>query len=195
MPTAEDNAPQPTAEDNAIDVTTLSLDQLESNPYVKELKEKHAAARTQMDKSNLTKKQLEAELAKYKTLVGEEDAPEAQEDQKTPDFVTKEELSNTLWETQNAQDLELYADDEYQKELDRGVPRDIALHYAKLRQQKDQNSAKLLRQQSMASSGASSVRDLENIEITEQDRADMAKWGYSEATLLKQKKLKAMRGQ
>lgn len=192
MPTDENNAVTPTVEANAFDISTLTPEIIESLPYVKELKEKHAAARTKMDESNLTKKQLEAEVARLKILAGEEAAVA---EEVKPSFVTKEELSETLWESQNAKDLELYADEQFHKDVEIGVPRSKALEYAKLRQQKETNSAQLLRQQSMASSGSTSTRDLENIEITDKDREDMKKWGYSEATLLKHKKMKAARGQ
>lgn len=191
MPTEDGNALEPTAADNAtFDVTAIPAEQIENHPFVKELKEKQAAARTGMDKANLTKKQLEAELAKYKLLAGEEE-PVVEEPK--PSFVTKEELTSTLWEAQNAKDIELYADDEYKLELDRGVPKDVALKYAKLRHQKNPNSAQVMRQQAMASQGSSSTRDLTDVDITDEDRADMARWGYSEKAILKQKRLKKVR--
>ena len=193
MPTDDGNGASPTATDNAsqLDVTKLTPEQLEQHPHVQELKTKYSAAHSGMDKANLTKKQLEAELAKYKLLAGEEE-PVVEEAK--PSFVTKEELSATLWESQHAKDLELYADDDYKKELDRGVPKDIALHYAKLRHQKNPNSAQINRQQAMASPGSSSTRDLSDIEITDEDRADAKLWGYSEKAILKQKQLKKSRG-
>jgi len=191
MPTDDGNALEPTANDNAIpDVSTLAPEVLENHPYVKELKAKQAAAHTGMDKANLTKKQLEAELAKYKLLAGEKE-PEVEEPK--PSFVTKEELANQLWEAQHAKDIEIYADDEYKQELDRGVPRDVALKYAKLRHQKNPNSAQVMRQQAMASQGSTSTRDLSDIEITDEDRQDMKTWGYSEEAIRKQKRLKQAR--
>lgn len=192
MPTDDGNGTSPTATDNAtqIDVTTLTPEQLEAHPHVQELKKKYSAAHQSMDSVNLTKKQLEAENARLRVLAGEQ--AETTEEEK-PSFVTKEELKSTLWESQHAQDLELYADDDYKKELDRGVPKDIALHYAKLRHQKNPNSAQVMRQQAMASQGSTSTRDLDDVEITDEDRADMKKWGYSEKALRKQKQLKKMR--
>lgn len=193
MPTDDGNGASPTATDNAssdIDVTKLTPEQIELHPHVQELKKKYSAAHSGMDSANLTKKQLEAEVARLRVMAGE-DKP-IEEEQK-PAFVTKDELTSTLWETQNAKDVELYGDDDYKKELERGVPRDIALQYAKLRFQKNPNSAQVMRQQAMASQGSTSTRDLSDVEITDEDRADMAKWGYSEKALLKQKRLKAMR--
>ena len=192
MPTVEDNAETPTVADNApsLDVTSLTPEQIEAHPHVQELKKKYSAAHSGMDSANLSKKQLEAELAKYKFLAGEQE-PEPEEQK--PSFVTKEELEAKAWEIAHAKDIELYADDDYKKELDRGVPRDIALHYAKLRHQKSPNSAQVMRQQAMASAGAVSTRDLSDVEITDEDRADMAKWGYSEKALLKQKQMKKAR--
>ena len=194
MPTDDGNALEPTATANAPslpDLTALTPEQIEAHPHVQELKKKYSAAHSGMDKANLTKKQLEAELAKYKTLAGEQE-PEPEEEK--PSFVTKEELSASLWEAQNAKDIELYADDQYKQELDMGVPKPVALQYAKLRAQKNPNSAQVARQQAMASPGASSTRDLEDVEITDEDRADAATWGYSLETVKKQKQMKRARG-
>lgn len=193
MPTDDDNGANPTVTDNApaLDIATLTPEQLESHPHVQELKKKYSAAHSGMDSANLTKKQLEAEVARLKVMAGEE---ELEEEEPTPSFVTKEELTSTLWEAQNAKDLELYADDDYKKELDAGVPKSIALQYAKMRAQKNPNSAQVMRQQAMASQGAASTRDLSDVEITDEDREDMKKWGYSEKSLLRQKQLKRDRG-
>lgn len=159
-----------------------------SHPAYKALEEKHSAARTGMDKSNLSKKQLEAEVARLRVLAGEE-APAPEVKTEPSPYVTKEEL----WETQHAKDLELYADDQFKKEVDMGIPRHVALGYAKLRYQSSPNNAQVIRQQTMSSAGSTSNRDIPNIEITEEDRRDMATYGYSEAALLKQKRLKASR--
>lgn len=192
MPTDEGNGESPTATDNASsEQDAISPELVESHPLYQELKQKYSAAHQSMDQSNLTKKQLEAELARYKVLAGDEE-PEPEEEK--PSYVTQDELKSSLWETQHAKDLELYADDDYKKELDRGVPKDIALQYAKIRHQGNSGSAQVMRQQSMASQDSTSTRDLSDVEITDEDRADMAKWGYSEAALLKQKRLKKERG-
>jgi hypothetical protein len=162
-----------------------------SHPRYKELEEKHSAARTGMDKSNLTKKQLEAELAKYKMLAGEEEPVVEKED---PPFVTKKELEEKLWKAQHSKDLELYGDETYLKDVEEGIPAAKALEYAKLRYEKTPNNVQVTRQQSMASSGSTSTRNLSNVEITDQDREDMKQWGFSEKTLLKQKAMKKARG-
>jgi len=192
MPTTDGNGASPTATGNApeLDVTSLTEEQIETHPHVQELRKKYSAAHSGMDSANLTKKQLEAENARLRVLAGEE---AENEEEPKPSFVTKEELTSTLWETQNAIDVELYGDEDYRKELDRGVPKDIALQYAKLRFQKNPNSAQVMRQQAMASQGSTSTRDLSDVEITDEDREDMKKWGYSEKALLRQKKLKASR--
>lgn len=190
MPTVtQDNASgsDANAQQNHSDI---SDDVITSHPRYRELEEKHSAARTGMDKSNLTKKQLEAENARLRVLAGEEEPIEEAKTETSP-YVTKEEL----WETQHAKDLELYGDDQFQKEVEQGIPRHIALDYAKLRYEKAPNNAQVTRQQSMASAGSTSTRDLSNIEITDEDRRDMKEWGYSEATLLKHKALKKARGQ
>lgn len=194
MPTVDDNGASPTVENNAPsipDLSALTPEQIEAHPHVQELKKKYSAAHSGMDKANLTKKQLEAELAKYKTLAGEQE-PEPEEVK--PSFVTKEELEAKAWEIAHAKDLELYADDQYKQELDMGVPKPVALQYAKLRAQKNPNSAQVNRQQAMASPGSTSVRDLEDVEITDEDRADAAKWGYSLEAVKKQKQMKKARG-
>lgn len=159
-----------------------------SHPAYKALEEKHSAARTGMDKSNVSKKQLEAEVARLRVLAGE-DAPAEEVKTETSPYVTKDEL----WETQHEKDLETYGDDQFKKEVDMGIPRHIALGYAKLRYQGNPNSAQVMRQQAMSSPSSTSTRDIPNIEITDEDRRDMAQYGYSEAALLKQKKLKASR--
>ena len=171
------------------DYPNISDEVITSHPKYRELEEKHSAARTGMDKSNLTKKQLEAEVARLRVLAGEEAEVKETKPEPSP-YVTKEEL----WETQHAKDLELYGDEQFQKEVEQGIPRHIALNYAKLRYEKAPNNAQVMRQQSMASAGSTSTRDLSNVEITDEDRKDMKEWGFSEKTLLKHKALKKARG-
>jgi len=194
MPTDHEDGESPTFNANAtaLDMSTISPEQIESHPHVQELKKKYAAAHSKMDATQLSHKQLEAELAKYKTLVGEE---ELTEEEVTPLYITKAELASTLWEDRNAKDIELYADDEYKIELDRGVPKDIALKYAKQRHQKSPNSAQVQRQQAMASGSSTSTRELTDIDVTDEDRVNMKLWNYSEKTLLKHKAIKRSRGE
>ena len=189
MPTDEVNASRSdaNAQQNTPEITD---DVVTSHPRFKELEEKHAAARQGMDRSNLSRKQLEAEVARLKVMAGEE---EVIEQEVQPSYVTKEELESKAWEIANAKDIDLYGDDEYQKELEQGIPKATALKYAKLRYEKSPNQAQVVRQQSMASSGSTSTRDLSNIDITDEDREDMKTWGYSEKTLLKHKALKRAR--
>lgn len=191
MPTVSDNASgsDANAQQNS---SQISDEVITSHPKYKELEEKHSAARTGMDKSNLTKKQLEAEVARLRVMAGEEDETVIEEAK--PSFVTREELESKAWEIAHARDLELYADEDYQKEIEQGVPRQTALKYAKLRHEKSPNQVQVSRQQSMASAGSTSTRDLSNVEITDEDRADMKAWGYSEKALLKQKEMKKARG-
>ena len=164
--------------------TSLQEDDVKSHPAYKDLEKKYSAARTGMDSSNLTKKQLEAEVARLRVLAGESEEETVEEAPRT-EFVTKEDL----WNFQHESDIELYADEIYEKEVAQGVPRDTALQYAKLRYTREPSEAQLQRQQYNAS-GNTSVRKLTNIEITDKDREDMKKWGYSEATLLAHKKLR-----
>lgn len=193
------HSPMPTVLDNASgsdanaqqNYPEISDEVITSHPKYKELEEKHSAARTGMDKSNLTKKQLEAEVARLRVMAGEEEQVEVVEAK--PSFVTREELQSTAWEIAHAKDLELYGDEEYKNEVSSGIPKETALKYAKLRFQKSPNQVQVSRQQSMASSGQTSTRDLSNVDITDEDRADMKLWGYSEKTLLKQKELKRAR--
>lgn len=188
MPTVtQDNASGSDA--NAQQTTPITEDVIKTHPLYKELEEKHSAARTGMDKSNLTKKQLEAEVARLRVLAGEDAKIEETKPEPSP-YVTKEEL----WETQHAKELELYGDEQFKKEVEQGIPRHIALNYAKLRYEKAPNNPQVIRQQSMASAGSTSTRDLSDIEITDEDRRDMKEWGFSEATLKKHKALKKARG-
>lgn len=186
MPTGSGDGGSPTPPDNALDLNAIPAEKLEDHPYVKELKTKASAAHKGMDSANLTKKQLEAEVARLKVMAGEE---KPKEEKPESEFVTKEDL----WTAQNEKDIELYGDEQYQKELDLGVPKKVALQYAKLRHQKDPNQAQVMRQQAMASQGSTSTRDLSDIDITDEDRADMKKWGYSEKALKRQKQLKKAR--
>ena len=191
MPTNDDNGASPTDfvnADSGFDVTTIPTEMLESHPYIQELKKKNAAAHSKMDESNLSKKQIQAELAKYKTLAGEEELPE--EEDESP-YVTKAEL----WEDRNSKDIEVFGDEEYLRDIEQGIPKAYALKTAKLRYGNSSPDAQVLRQKSMASAGSTSTRDISDIEITDQDRADQAIWKYSTKAMLKQKALKKARGQ
>ena len=175
-----------------IDVTTLTAEQIEAHPLVQDLKKKYSAAHTDMDKTNLSKKELQAELAKYKTLAGVEDEPVKVEE---PQTVTKAELKEQIWELKNAEDIELYGDDEFKKDVENGIPREYALKNAKLRFQSNPDTVRLERQRTMASGTAMGTRNLDSDDITEADRKGMAQFGYSEEDVRIQKKLKRERGQ
>lgn len=168
----------------------VSDETIVSHPKYKELEEKHAAARKGMDQSNLTKKQLEAEVAKYKTLAGVEEEPEPEEEKP----LTRAELQEQLWELKHAKDVEVYSDEEYENDIKNGIPRDYALKTAKLRAQANPDKARLERQK-LNASGSGSTRELDDTDLTEKDRENMAKWGYSEDAIRKQKALKKERGQ
>lgn len=161
-----------------------------SHPKFKELEQKYSAARTGMDTSNLSKKQLAAEVARLKVLAGEEDTATPEE---KPAFITRADLEAKAWELTNAKDLELFADDTYKKDVERGIPADYALENARLRYKSNPDNVKVQRQQAMSSAGSTSTRDLSDVEITDQDHEDMKTWGFSEKALLKQKRLKKER--
>lgn len=193
MPTVEeDNASTQTeTEEESPPETTQTEDDITSHPKYKELEEKHAAARKGMDESNLTKKQLQAEVAKYKTLAGiEEEEPEEEEEKP----LTRAELQEQLWELKHGQDIEVYADDEYKADVENGIPKEYALKMAKLRAQANPDKARLERNKLSAQGSSSSTREIDDTDITEKDREGMAKWGYSEEALRKQKELKKERG-
>ena len=192
MPTDDGNGANPTATANA-SVLGLTPEQLAAHPHVQELKKKFSDAHVSMDKTNTSKKELLAELAKYKTLAGVEDEVEVT----APDTgtVTKAELKEQIWELKYARDVDLYGDDEYKNDLKAGIPREYALKTAKLRFQSNPDKARLERQQSMASGSSVSDRNLDDNELTDADRKNMALWGYSEETAKKHKALKKSRGQ
>jgi len=198
MPTNDDGTgASPTATDvnaSQIDVTALTPEQLEAHPHVQDLKKKYSAAHQDMDKTNLSKKELQSEIARLKVLAGEEvQAEEIKADE--PQYVTKAELQEQAWELQNAKDVDLYGDDEYKNDLVSGIPREYALKTAKLRFQSMPDNVRLQRQQVMASGTAVGARGLSDVDVTDADRRGMAEFGYSEETVRKHKQMKRERGQ
>jgi hypothetical protein len=197
MPTDDTgNGQGPTATDvNAsqdFDVTALPAEKIESHPYVQELKKKYSAAHSDMDKTNLSKKELQAEVARLKVLAGEEAPQEVKEE---PQTVTKAELQEQVWELKHAHDVEIYGDEEFKKDVQNGIPRDYALNTAKLRFQSNPDHARLERQRTMASGTAMGTRNLESEDLEGFDPVEAAKWGYSKESWLKQRELKKARGQ
>jgi hypothetical protein len=59
----------------------------------------------------------------------DKDKEEKPEGEGNDQFVTKDEL----WERDNAEQIELYGDDEYKADIEAGVPKEQALKYAKMR--------------------------------------------------------------
>ncbi len=167
-------------------------DAITSHPLYKDLEEKHAAARKGMDSSNLSKKELQAQVARLKVLAGEEDTPEPIEE---PQTVTKDQLREELWNLQHAKEVELYGDEEYQTDLSAGIPRDYALKTAKLRFQSAPNSAQIARQQSMSSGTATGVRNIQSVDLEGFNPEEAAKWGYTKETWLRHRNMKKERGQ
>lgn len=155
----------------------LTADQIKDHPAYKELEGKIAAA--------------EREAKRYK---GRLDKVQKGDDDSEPQFVTKAELDAKAWELAHAKDIEVYGDETYKKEIAEGIPPAKALEYAILRFQANPDSARTARQQTMAAPGAGSTRDLSDIEITDEDREDMKKWGYTEETVKLHKKMKKERG-
>lgn len=171
----------------------ITEDAIKAHPTFKELEQKYSAARTGMDQSNLTKKELQAEVARLRVMAGEEAKTEEPKEEETQ-VVTKQELQQQLWALQNAKDIELYGDEQYQKDVDGGIPRDYALGNAKLRFQSSPDKARLERQQQMASGSAASTRDISDADLEGFNQADADRWGYTKETWLKQKQLKKARG-
>ncbi len=197
MPTdAEIDAAKPTdpnANASQVDVTKLTPEQLEANPHFQDLKTKYSAAHKGMDESNLSKKELKAEVARLKVLAGEEVKPEDKVElpAKEPTYATKEDI----WELKNAKDIEVYGDEEFTKDVENGIPRDYALTTAKLRFQSNPDKARLERQQTMASGTAAGTRILDSDELTEAEQAGITKGLYSKEAVMIQRRLKKERGQ
>lgn len=83
------------------------------------------------------------------------------------DFVTKDEL----WEQQNAESIELYGDEEYQADVEGGVPKDKALKYAKTRYESDPDRAATERAKAMGGSGRKTNREGgEPVVLTDHDK-------------------------
>lgn len=173
------------------ELLALTPEQLEGHPHVQELKKKFSAAHQDMDKTNLSRKELQAEVARLKVLAGEEDTPVLHTQS---DPVTKEELQAQVWELKHGNDLELYGDDQYKSDITRGIPKDYALENAKLRYQSNPNTANLARQQSMASGAAAGVRNLAGEDLTPLELEGIAQGLYSKETALKHRELKRLRG-
>lgn len=194
MPTVDDNASGQPAPKAPPATSEISEDAVKAHPLFKELEEKHSAARTGMDQSNLSKKELQAEVARLRVMAGEE-GPKAEAKTDEPQVVTKAELQQQLWQLQNAKDVEVYGDEQFTKDVESGIPRDYALQNAKLRYQSSPDKARLERQQTMASGSATSTRTLESEDLEGFDPVEAAKWGYSKESWLKQRQLKKARGQ
>lgn len=199
MPTVNDNATGKTA-DNAPPanpeltddlIASIPEEKLKSHPAFRTLEEKHAAARQGMDSSNLSKKELQAEVARLKVLAGVEETTE--EPVVEPETVTKKELEEKIWELKHAKDVELYGDDEFKKDVENGIPREYALNTAKLRFQSNPDKARLERQQNMASGTAMGVRNIESEDFTAIELKGIADGLYSKETVLEHRKLKAKR--
>lgn len=170
----------------------ITDDLIVSHPKYKELEEKHAAARNGMDQSNLSKKELQAEVARLRVLAGVEEAEVKKDDE--PQTVTKAELQEQIWELKHAEDVELYGDSEYKADIENGIPKEYALKTAKLRFQSNPDKARLDRQQTMASGSNSSVRNLDANSYEGFNEEEAKRYGYTKETWLEHKKLKEARG-
>lgn len=191
MPTDDDvNALLPDAQAQQ-EAPVLTDEVITSHPKYKELEEKHAAARKGMDSSNLTKKELQAEVARLKVMAGEEKEPELTDE---PQTVTKKELQEQIWELKHSSDVELYGDDEFKKDIETGIPRDYALKTAKLRFQSNPDKARLSRQQTMASGPAMGTRNLDGDELTATEQKGIADGLYTKETALKYRQIQKERG-
>lgn len=199
MPTDDTgNGASPTATtvnaSEELDVTTLTAEQLEQNPHFQELQKKFSAAHQDMDKTNLSKKELLAQIARLRVLAGEEEKPEIKKEEETQ-TVTKQQLQEEIWNLKNAKDVDIYGDEQYQKDITAGIPRDYALNTAKLRYQSNPDKARLERQQAMASGSSASVRNLDDSDYEGFDQAEADRWGYTKETWKQQKQMKKARGQ
>lgn len=177
-----------------IDVTALPIEELEKHPHVQELKKKYSAAHTDMDKTNLSKKELQAEVARLKVLAGEDATPAQEPVDESAKPVTKAELQQQVWEISHQKEVELYGDEEFQKDVQSGIPREYALKTAKLRFQSNPDKARLERQKTMASGMAMGTRDLQSDELTPAEQEGIAKGLYSKETVLKHREMKKARG-
>ncbi len=198
MPTNEggNGASPTTASVNAqvLDVTSLTPEQLEAHPHFQELAKKYTAAHQDMDKTNLSRKELLAENARLKVLAGEEETVVPEEKP-----LTRKELEQMNVEMRfdllNAKDLELYGDEKFKADLQSGIPKAYALENAKLRYQASPDKVRLERQQVMASGIAVGVRNLDSDELTPTEQKGIAEGLYSKETALLHRELKKQRGQ
>lgn len=159
----------------------ISEDAVKNHPAFKKLSDDYAAAERE-------KARYKGRLDKVqKGFLEEEEKPAPKKDDSP--YVTKEEL----WELKHSTDIELYGDDEYQDDIQAGIPRDYALKTAKLRYQGNPDKARLNRQKDMASGSSAGTRNLESETYEGFNQEDADRFGYTKETWLKQKKKKEER--
>ena len=162
----------------------ITDEQVKNHPLFKDLEGKYSAE--EREKTRFKGRYEKARQG----ILDDEEKPEPGPKEESP-YATKEEL----WEMKNAKDLEIYADDEYRKDIDSGIPRDYALKNAKLRFQANPDKARSERVQTMASGSAAGVRDLSSIDESQFNEEEAKRWGYSKESWMKQQELKKKRGQ
>tara|TARA_R100001530_G_scaffold118900_1_gene86046 strand:- start:1142 stop:1741 length:600 start_codon:yes stop_codon:yes gene_type:complete len=176
---AEQTPQEPSDEGQENPPVEVEEEVITNHPLYKTLQEENSANEREKERYKGRLNKVQEGLQEEKKKV---------EPKKEPtEYVTREEL----WESQNSKEIELYADEEYEKDVEDGIPKEKALKYSKLRFEANPDEARLNRQKDMASGSPASNRDLSDTsEITDKDRENMKKWGYSEEALKKQKQLK-----
>lgn len=172
--------------------SNLNEDDIKSHPLYKELEEKHAAARQGMDKTNLSKKELQAEVARLRVLAGVPEEVKQEESKEAP--ITKKDLEEQLWLLQYTKDIEVYGDEKYQQDIKSGIPKAYALENAKLRYQSNPDKARIERQQMMSSGSASSDRNLESESLEGFNEDHAKRFNYTKETWIRHQQLKKERG-
>ncbi len=160
----------------------LSEEAVKNHPAFKKLEKDYSAAERE-------KNRYKGRLDKVQKGISDEEEPEKEPEQSP--YVTKDEL----WEFKNANDVEIYGDEQFKKDVASGIPRDYALNTAKLRFQSNPDKARLERQQVMASGTAVSTRNLSSDEFSETELKGIADGLYTKETVLKHRELKKSRGQ
>lgn len=147
--TVDVNASDSDASDAHQDDSETTDDSQESHQEDDEMKKKYAAARKGLDDKAKENKSLKAELAKYKSLAGDEEPEETEEEPIDSDALNKLE-----WKLMNKDRIDLVKE-EYDRILEEGfdgemVSQKVALELAE-RMMKVDNTAKRDRQASASS--------------------------------------------
>jgi hypothetical protein len=191
MPTDDTNASQkdekPTGTPNAEETgkAAFTEDDVKSHPLYQEAKKRESDARKKMDESTIEAKKLRSEIARLKTLAGEEEE-DKEEKKETPAYLTKDEYERGKFEIMNSEKISLN-EDGYKSYLEKGYDPSDALRLSHLDKGITQeNMSEHMRQAQSSQSGQKVDRSGGEI-VSPEEEETMKLWGFSKETYLKHK--------